>query len=317
MTKLEKAIRKIIHACLNFKMTESLLILIDEKNRELGRLLLKTALRVSPNSFLMELKYTNKDNAELPAFVMACMQQSNTIIIATSNSYYHSASITTACHFGARILCLSKLSFEVIERCINTDFDFISEKSKRLADLFSIGQTIQLTTAAGTDLSISIHHSKGIAQTGVVHESGQFAFLVSGEANASIVKEKTDGVLIVDGAATALGILEQPIELHIKNGYIKKIFGAKEAETLRKIFKFWGTEIRQLMELGIGTNPKAQLTGNPAEDQTMLGTAHFTLGEASVENYYSLKPRFFEIIIKEPTLLLDGHLIVKNGKILV
>ena len=54
MTRFEKAVRNIIYTCLNLEENESLLIVVDEKNRELGFLLKKTASRISHHVFLLE-----------------------------------------------------------------------------------------------------------------------------------------------------------------------------------------------------------------------------------------------------------------------
>jgi len=317
MTQLEKAIRKTIHTCLKLKPEEPLMILIDEPHRELGYIILKTALRVSNQSFLIEIKQLHKLHQEPPATIEQLMKQMKAIIVATSVSLYHSKAVRTACHHGARILCLSQLTLEIIARSINTDFDFIEEKSNRLADLFSIGKSVQLTTPAGTNISTSISRRKGVANTGLVQEAGMIAALPSGEAWIQPENEKTEGVIVIDGSLGVFGMVKNPIELNIKNGYIKKIIGDHEAEYLRKMLKSYGRQARFLAELGVGTNPKAKITGQSIEDEKALGTVHFVFGDAGYERGNDQHQYHINAILKNPTLKIDGRLIVESGELKV
>ena len=122
---------------------------------------------------------------------------------------------------------------------------------------------------------------------------------------------------MVDGSLGALGLVTEPISLIIKEGSIKKIIGGKEAEQLRKILKRCGKNARNLAELGIGTNPKAMITGTSIEDEKVLGTVHIAIGDAELEGGSYHQKCHIDAILKKPTLDIDGHLILKNGELLV
>ena len=317
MTKFEKAIRKIIHTCLSLKSDENLLILIDEPHRKLGYLLLKTALGVSKNTFLLEIKVSKKDNIEPPGLINLLMKQGNAAIIATSNSFYHSKVLKTARHHGTRIVCLSGLSHDIIERSVNTDFEFITEKSNRLADLLSIGKVVTLTTAAGTNIAIPISRCKGVADTGIVKEAGMFGSLPAGEAWIPAEKNKAEGVVVIDGSLGVWGLVHEPIKLKIRKGYVKQITGNADAAHLRKKLKPYGKRVKNFAELGIGTNPKAILTGMSIEDEKVLSTVHIGLGDSTLKGGNLKKQCHVDAILKNPTLAIDGRLIIKDGKLMV
>ncbi len=316
MTRLEKAVSKIIHTCLNLTPNESILILIDERSRELGYLLMKTALRVNEQAMLMEIRNCNRDNDDPPAAVRSFMNQVNALVIATSNVIFHTRALTTARHHGARIVCLSKLSSDIIARSINTDFDFIKDKSQRLADLLSIGKVARLTSAAGTHLTLPLGRRKGHADTGRVTEPGMLAGLPAGEACVTFEKCKAEGVVVIDGSLGPLGLVKQPIRLQINDGYVKKITGGDESLYLRKILKPFGLMARNVVELGIGTNPNARITGKSIEDEKSLGTVHIALGDPSLERGSYRGKCHIDAILRNPSLDIDGHQIVKDGKIL-
>ncbi len=317
MTKLEKAIRKVIHTCLRLTPDESVLILSDDCNRELGQLLLKTALRVNDGAVLMEIKNC-RTGSEPPLTARTFMSQVNALVIATSNFLFHSKSLTAACHQGARIICLSNLTRDSIARCINTDFDFIAEKSQRLADLLSIGKVATLTTQAGTHLTLPIGRRKGHADTGIAAEAGMIAGLPSGEANVTFEKCKAEGIVVIDGSLGPLGLVNEPIRLKVADGHVNKITGGEEAHNLRKTLKPFGAQSRNIVELGIGTNPNAMITGKSIEDEKALGTAHIAMGDPLLERGSDQNKKcHIDAILRNPTIDIDGHQIVRDGTILV
>lgn len=317
MTKLEKAIRKIIYDSLKIKSTESVLILIDEPNRELGRLFLKIALRVSKNSVLVEMDILKHDYKEPPGIVKNLMCQVDVIIILTTISLNHTRTLRNVCQDGARVISLAKLNPDIIERSLNTDFDFIVEKSNKIADLLSIGKTVTLTSATGTELIIPISRKKAVADTGKVDEPGIFAMMPAGEASIAPENDKAEGVVIIDGSLGPLGLVNSPIELKIKNGYITKIIGNEEAAILRKALKPFGKEARKLGELGIGTNPKAAITGKSLEDEKALGTVHIAIGDYLYEGGSFGNNCHIDAILKNPNLQIDGRTIIQNGELMI
>ncbi|MBD3288822.1 hypothetical protein GF337_08480 [candidate division KSB1 bacterium] len=317
MTKLEKAIRKIIYDCLRLKQTESVLILIDAPYRDLGELFLKSASRVCKNSVLLEMTLLKHDNQEPPPVIKNLMCQINANIILTSASLNHTRTLRTVCHHGARVLDLSKLTPEIIQRSLNTDFDFIFEKSNRIADLLSIGKTITVTSSAGTKLTIPIARKKGIADTGRTDEPGIFTTLPAGEACIAPESNKVEGVIIIDGSLGPLGLIHDPVELKIKEGCITKIIGNEEASILRKALKPFGKEARKLGEFGIGTNPKAEITGESLEDEKALGSVHVAIGDYLFEGGSFGKNCHIDAILRNPNLQIDGRSIIMNGQLLI
>lgn len=317
MTRLEKAARKAVLMCLKLKSNETAIIFIDEFTRELGQLLFKTALRRNSETILIETKAACKDNEGLPSSLRTFLNQTDAIILATSNSISQTRSIKSAIQNGARVICLSKLSLDTIERCVNTDFKFIQEKSNKLADLFSIGKKATLRAPGGTHIEIPISRRKGTAHTGIADEPGVLSRLPAGRASVMTEKGKAEGIVVVDGSLGSYGLLKKPVRFDVREGYLKKIYGGNEAEILRKIIKPFGKQARHLTEFGIGTNPSAEIKGVSNEDNTVLGTVYFTSGEPNMAKKGRSKNCQFDAILLNATLDIDGHEILKSGKILV
>ncbi|MBN1154147.1 aminopeptidase [candidate division KSB1 bacterium] len=313
MTRYEKAVRTIIHTCVRLKDRESLLIVVDEEHRETGKLLQKTALRVSPHVFLLEYSDTGGARSQISPKLSNLLIGMNSVIFASSRSFIGSQELQTACHHGVRVLCISDVGQEAIARCVNTDFKYIADKSRRIADLLSIGKKLKITTRAGTELSAMINNRSAVAETGIVEEAGLFSSLPSGKATIMPQRFKMDGVLIVDGSFSHNLLNTESLRLDIKGGYVRKIYGNDGAVRLRKLLDKVGRNGREIIEIGLGTNPKALLSGQTSEDDKVHGTVHIVLGNRSDDRKFDYVTNRITLIIKSPTLGIDNHLLIQDG----
>ena len=114
-----------------------------------------------------------------------------------------------------------------------------------------------------------------------------------------------------------IDILEQPIIIHIKEGYAYQIIGGEQVIQLRKILKPFGKQSRNIAEFGIGTNPNAMLSGISFEDEKALGTAHIALGSPEYEGGIQRKNIHLDLILQKPTVEIDQRVVVQNGNLLV
>jgi len=317
MARLEKAIYKIFFDCLKLTPGDSCLIIVDEATRDMGQLLFNRAKKSKSDVAFLEIKSTNVRFGEPAPAIVNMMKQMSAILSFTGHSLVHSNALKHVCHNGARVLCLFPVSEESLARAVNTNFDFIDKKSRKLSDLFSIGRRIRLTTDTGTDLTIPIARHKGSANTGIVEAPGMFCVLPSGEDGIVPDRRGTKGVLVVDGSIPSIGILEKPVVIHIKDGYAYQMFGGEEISRLRKILKPFGKASRNIAEFGIGTNPNAILTGISIEDEKVLGTAHIALGKPEFEGGIQKGNIHLDLILVKPTVAIDNRVVVKKGNLLV
>jgi len=317
MAKLDKAIYKIFFECLKIKQGDSCLILVDKHTHQLGYLFFERAKRSKADVALLEIKPPTYRYPEPPRAIVNMMKQMSAVLSFTSHSLFHSNALKQVCHNGSRVLCMTPVTKECIARSINTDFEFIDKKSRRIADLFSIGRRIHLTTTIGTDLVIPIARHKGLANTGIVSQPGMFCLLPSGEASITPDRHGTKGTIIIDGSIPPIGILENPIKIKVREGYAYQITGGGEVTHLRKILKGFGKESRIVAEFGIGTNPNAVLSGNSIEDEKVLGTAHIALGSSEFEGGRLRGNLHLDLIVRKPGVMIDGHPVVEEGKLVV
>lgn len=317
MARLDRAIYKILFECLKLTSSDSCLILVDEATCDLGELLFERAKKSKADVALLKIKSPTLRSIEPTPAIVNMMKQMSAILLFTSHSLIHSNALKQLCHNGSRVLCLFPISKECLARAVNTNFEFIEKKSRKLSDLFSIGRRICLTTSAGTDLTIPVARHKGSANTGIVDSPGMFCVLPSGEANITPDRRGTKGVLVVDGSIPSIGILKQPIVIHIKEGYAYQVTGGEQVTQLRKILKPFGKQSRNIAEFGIGTNPNAILSGISIEDEKVLGTAHIALGNTQYEGGIQKGNIHLDLILQKPTVEIDKRVVVEQGNLLV
>jgi leucyl aminopeptidase (aminopeptidase T) len=78
-----------------------------------------------------------------------------------------------------------------------------------------------------------------------------------------------------------------------------------------------GEWARVIGEFGIGTNPKARLLGNIMTDEKVLGTVHIALGRNEMWGGNNAAPTHLDGVIRQPTVRIDGELLIDDGRHLV
>ncbi|MCH8020232.1 hypothetical protein IH785_10245 [candidate division KSB1 bacterium] len=313
MISLEKSTRAVLRNCFDLKPNESLLIVTDKSLADVGETIWKTALRISKNSLL--LKFSNGTDNQLPEAVQGSLAQANACFVLTSKPL-DEKTFNKARRNGSRILVLQNATGTLIERTFETNYKKINNISRKISDLFSIGKSLHLQSPSGTEARLTISRMKGIAETGVVQQAGEFASLPAGEACVILNHKHINGMVAIDRIA-GIKKLANPITLNVKEGEITQIKGGHEADELRKAIRKFGPAGRQIYEFGVGTNPGVKLGNSAQEDEKALGTIHVSFGQNKTTKVHGKMVQAIKGILLKPTLSVDGKLIVEKGRIVV
>jgi len=313
MIPLEKSTRAVLRNCFDLKPNECLLIVTDKSLADVGETIWKTAFRISKNSLL--LKFSNGTDNQLPEAVQGLLAQADACFVLTSKPL-DEKTFNKARRNGSRILVLQNATGTLIERTFETNYKKINNISRKISDLFSIGKSLHLTSPSGTEARLTISRMKGIAETGVVQQAGEFASLPAGEACVILNHKHINGMLAIDRIA-GMKKLANPITLNVKEGEITQIKGGHEADELRKAIRKFGPAGRQIYEFGVGTNPGVKLGNSAQEDEKALGTIHVSFGQNKTTKVHGKMVQAIKGILLKPTLSVDGKLIVEKGRIVV
>ena len=313
MATLEQAAEIIVKDCMNIKKGESVLIITDKEKRTIADAFLEVVKKTADNYKLVEIPVGNQHGEEPSEDVAKEMLNYDVIIIPTSKSLSHTQARLNACKNKARIASMPMITEEILQRAIDIDYQELKKVHERLRKILIGSKEVKITTKAGTNVTTTVTEVHGEA-AGLLHEPGDWGNLPTGEVDSGVKEEITNGIIIVDASFGGLGKLESPLKLEVKDGYVVSIEG-KDAVGLKNMLDLVGKQAYKIAELGIGTNPKATVTGEVLEDEKALGTAHFGLGNDT--NYGGCNDVQIHIdgVIKKPTIYIDDKMIMDNGKL--
>ncbi len=140
----------------------------------------------------------------------------------------------------------------------------------------------------------------------------------TGEFNVAPIEGSANGKLVIDLTMHHIGRLEDPIELHVKDGRVTKIEGGASAHVLREYLKEYGDENAYMCpaEASIGVNAKALIRGIQREDKNIYGAMHFGLG-TNIDVGGSVRSKIhMDGVILAPTLYVDGDQRMEDGRFL-
>jgi len=320
MTKLTPqelaAGRNVMKQCLAVKPGESVLIVTDPARTNLAGIFETAAREITDKVEVVSFTGQTENAQEPPELVAAKMKAANIALLVTSLSISHTKARKDACAAGCRIASMPGISADIIKRTLTADYTQIAKLSTKLAKILTQAKSANLTSPAGTDLSFNLSGRTALADTGLYLKPGSWGNLPAGEACIGPLENKTQGRLVIDGALAGIE-LDRPVEITIKNGFAVKITGGQAALKFIKSLNQAGTAAFQVAELGIGTNPLAKLSPNVLEAEKVYGTCHVALGNNLSYGGRINVPFHSDGIILNPTLQIDGKIIIKSGKIVV
>jgi leucyl aminopeptidase (aminopeptidase T) len=253
---------------------------------------------------------------EPPEPVAAIMKTADVVIAPTAFSISHTQARKDASLAGARIATMPMITEEMMSRGgMTADFRQIRRHADRLVRQVGNPRTVRVTTPDGTDIRFSVEGRKWVADTGLLHNKGDFGNLPGGELFLPPVEGTAEGVIVVTGALAGIGILKKPVRVAVRNGLGKEISGGPQAKAFEKMLTKAASRLDHpdnaynLAEFGIGLNPKAKLIGNPLEDEKVIGTIHFALGDNSTFGGNTKAGIHVDGIILRPTIEVDGKVL--------
>jgi aminopeptidase len=308
-----------VRDCLNVRAGELLLVVTDTELAEIGEALLEAGHSLGATAALMKTYPLSRNGEEPPESVARAMAHSEAVAAPTSKSLTHTAARRNACAAGARVATMPGITRDTMIRCLNADYHAIARRTIAVTEMLTAAKVARVKTDAGTDITIPIEGIKAIASTGLVHEPGSFGNLPSGEAYLMPVEGRSEGVFVVDGSMAGIGDLagKKPITIRVEKGHAVEITGGPEAALLRSKLEPLGRAAFNVAELGVGTNDAAKIIGNILEDEKVMGTIHIALGNNMSMGGTVDVAIHLDGIVKDPTVELDGKMIMKKGKLLV
>lgn len=319
MKKIYKACQTLLDVCAQCKKDEKILIITDPDALPIAQALWDAAEEY-PNRSLIMMPTQTMHGQEPTALVAAAMMEADVIFRPTTFSISSTDAKRNACANGARDLNCSDFDMRMLESGgLYADFEAMGPVMDRVAAVFQ-GDNVTITTPNGTHITANITGRTNLPQYGRSIVPGQSSSPPDIECAIGANDGTMDGVVYIDGSIPhpKLGLIKEPIRIEIKGSKVIDISGGKEAETLREVMaSFNDPKAYHVGEIGIGMNPACELTGRMLEDEGCYGTVHFGFGDDRGFAGTNSCPMHLDLVFRNPTLDVDGNVILKDGKLTV
>ncbi len=207
--------------------------------------------------------------------------------------------------FGARYASMPLFDPSMFLTSMDVDWEYVARLSRDIAEVLTEAEWAHVKSDYGTDIEFSISGRKGIADTGLFHEPGDFGNLPAGEAFIAPVEKEAYGRLVILYAPDRK--LERPLTLKFIDGGVESIEGFEDYRYfIEDIFKKM-PEARYIAEFGVGTNPKASRPDNLLEAEKILGTVHIAIGDNHTFGGLNKVGFHTDYVVFEPTVLIGGR----------
>jgi 2,5-dihydroxypyridine 5,6-dioxygenase len=226
-----------------------------------------------------------------------------------------------------RVIYISNEHPEALCRLLPDDAleQTVKAQSKRMR----AAKLMHVTSAAGTDLRISLEGAPGGGNWGYTSKPGTMTHFPGGLVLAFPRAGSVDGRLVLNTGDVNLAFkrfIEQPIVLTIEQDYITKIEGSGvDAQLMREYIAAWGDKAAYAVShVGYGLNPAARFDSmamfdkrdfNGTELRCAAGSFLYSTGANESAGRYTLG--HFDLPTKYCTVALDGAVVVDAGTVVV
>lgn len=310
VSKLEKSAKIAIEVCMGVKPNEKVLIITDTPTEEVGNALFKASERIT-ETMMMKIPPTGENGREPPKVVAYAMKNFDVVLAPTKYSLTHTKARKNACKAGARVVTLPGITKDIFERTIDIDYKKMKKTIKKLAEILDKGSKVKIKTDSGTDVILDISDRRTEKDDGLFIKPRMYGNLPAGEVCMAPRETKTKGVIVID----KMGNYCKPkTKVFIRNGRAQEVEG--DVKFKKELWKY--KNARYIGELGIGTNPKAIVSGVVLEDEKVLGTCHLAFGSSFSFPGGRIKADIhWDGILFRPTIWLDDKKIMDGGELLI
>ena len=307
-----------VKVCAAVQRGEDVLIVTDTNKETIGNVLVKASMEVSAETVLSIMSPREMHGNEPPRMVAAAMRAVDVIFAPTTYSMTHTDAMLEATEAGARAIIMRGITEEMmVKGAMTADYNKLRKRSIKLSERLSRSSKVRVTSDHGTDVELSIEARPVFVLAGFATEPGTFAALPDGEVATCPVEGSAEGLIVFDHTMYGVGLLSEPIKLKVEGGRVVEIHGSEEAEKLRRIVEASDEGATNIAEFAIGTNPKALLIGNMAEDKKREGSVHIAIGDNHKLGGTVKSSIHLDGLIVKPTVELDGEVIVRGGSLLI
>ena len=259
---------------------------------------------------------------------IAALAGSTLVVDCTVEGLMHAPELPAILKGGARVLYVSNEHPEALARLAPSDDGSLELRVKDHVKRLRAAKRMRVTSAAGTDLAISLAGAVTGGNWGYTTRPGTMTHWPGGLVLAFPAAGTVNGRLVLapgDVNLTFKRYIEQPITLAIEHDHVVRIDGnGVDAELMRSYIAAWGDRSAYAVShVGYGLNDAARWDSmalydkrdfNGTELRAFAGNFLYSTGANEVAGRHTLG--HFDLPLRGCTVDLDGAVVVEAGKVL-
>lgn len=313
-----KGAKTLVDKCTMVKPGENVLIVTDMTKINIAKAIAAVAMDRNAETMVMVMKPRDRAGQEPPEPVAEAMKAADVVFVPVSYSITHTHAVINAAAAGTRLVVMTDFTEGMMSRGgLEADFHELKPVCLGVAQKFNDGKHIHLTSPGGTDLIMDITGRRGNALYCIV-EPGQFSTVPTVEANVSPIEGTANGRIVVDASIPYLeiGVIEDPITVTVKDGFITHIEGGRQAEILKKDLAGQGDHnVYNIAEIGVGLNPRCRMCGIMLEDEGVISTCHIGIGTSISLGGTVKAPVHYDLLMWAPSVKVDEKIIINAEEV--
>jgi leucyl aminopeptidase (aminopeptidase T) len=310
VSDLTTAVRTVVERCLAVRPDENVLVIADPTRVDIGEALQQAALDAGADAVLTVLPPRAERGTEPPPPVAAAFANCDVFLAPCLPSLSHTKARNAATQSGARGATLPGVERDMLARLMSAAFDEMAARSARVAELLSEADEAHFTCPRGSDFTLDLTGRTGIADDGDLTARAAFGNLPCGEG--FIAPASGTGTLVATTVGH-FGRADHEVSLSAQEGRLTAATG-RLGDQLLEHLDAYGPDGRHLAELGVGTNERAELTGNLLEDEKILGTVHIAFGASAAIGGTVNVPVHEDCVVTDPTLTIGSTTVIEQGR---
>jgi leucyl aminopeptidase (aminopeptidase T) len=330
--RLARAAHNILTRSLGLRRDQNLLIFADASSLEVVEVMARAArdLGIATSTLFVPrvLQADARAGESLPLPVEAAIRESDAVLSCLSDRpehfSYRMRLLNSSWSRRTKLAHAPGMTLEILAAA-DTDYDAIAERAELLSAVLVLGRRLDLVTEDGRGqeyrLTVEIggwNHPPGVSD-GVIRD-GTWDNLPPGEVY--VVPRDAEGQVAINGSLPGKLLAQgEDLILTFRDGRLAEM-GPENGPAARHLR---ATQIAyaerrgdsnwpNLAEIGFGLNPAIhELTGVELVDGKKAHTLHIGLGHSVSLGGVVESAIHCDMIVKRPTVYVNGHLIMKRG----
>ncbi len=312
--QVKKAATLALKTYIGLEEDESIMVLCDEANRDIGLTFFESASKITDEAFYFEMPTMEIDGREPPAQAYKMMTEVDVVVCPASTSIAYTKARKKAADLGVRIALMPAITGDTIKRCFTKNFSQTEETTRKVFEKISKGEKFRVYHENGTSLKFEKKDREIFASPIALLNIGEGGNLPSGEVFFSPRENRINGIVVLNGTVSTLGNLESPVEIFIRKGKVNKVAGGGNAKRFSRLINKSGDMGKYIGKIGIGCNEKAEFSGSMLEEEKVLGAISLGFGNNIALGGKLQVDQNVTAVLRESTLFVDDKIVIKDGK---